>query len=43
MDCPVCGRNHYVKVIRWLSSDRRGKYVVWCNVKRKFETLYMAK
>ena len=40
--CPVCGNTypHGVRVIKLLSNIKKGKYVVWCNIKHKFEKLY---
>lgn len=42
-ECPICGSCqpfHYVRVIRLLSSVKKGKYIVWCKNKHKFEKLY---
>ena len=41
--CPVCGLNHSVRVIRFLGSEKKGRYVVWCRNLRRFEVLYKQK
>lgn len=45
-ECPLCGScepNHSVRVLRLLSSERKGRFLVYCkNAPRghRFETLY---
>ena len=45
-NCPICGEPypaHSLRVIRILSSERKGRYVVWCGNQRKIEVLYKQK
>ena len=40
-NCPICDAPyHSLRVIRLLSNEKTGKYVVWCGNKHKFKTLY---
>lgn len=38
--CPVCGKEHELRVIKLFSSLKKRKLVVWCSNKWRFCTLY---
>ena len=40
-NCPICDEPFEIlRVIRLLSSERKGRYLVWCKNKHKLEFLY---
>ena len=40
-NCVICGEPlEKLKVIRLLSSEKKGRYLVWCKNKHKLEFLY---
>lgn len=40
MRCPICGKTHNLFVLRFLSNPLKGKYVVFCSNRYRFDTLY---
>ena len=38
--CDACGEVHHLRVIRLLSSFRKGRFLVWCKNNKQFYNLW---